>query len=144
MQVHCALQRTPKNLAIGRGKVDNLVSSSPSERALGRLGSVLKPDFVRRVSARLDNERTHFILLPGVIWPNIAPSSRIASYAVSVSSGLSVAVPKYNLPFDVASVCSLTVDVDAGLLAEDDAEDEVALEALEPEAVVVTWLCVAF
>ena len=48
MRVHCALQLTPKNLAIGRGKVNNLVSSRPSERALGWLGSVLKPDFVRR------------------------------------------------------------------------------------------------
>ena len=37
---------------------------------------------------------THFMLLAAVIWPNIALSLRIAVYAVSLSSPLSVAVPK--------------------------------------------------
>ena len=39
-------------------------------------------------------EHTHFMLLAGVIWPNMVPSLRIAVYAASVSSLLSVAVPK--------------------------------------------------
>lgn len=61
--------------------------------------------------------RTHFMLFAGVIWPNIVLSSRIAVYAVSVSSGLSVAVPKYSFPAAFATVCSLAVDVEAEPLA---------------------------
>ena len=34
---------------------------------------------------------THFMLLAGVIWPNMVPSLRMAVYAASVSSLLSVA-----------------------------------------------------
>lgn len=43
---------------------------------------------------------------PGVIWPNSVLSERIAVYEVSVSSLLSVALPKYSHPFALASVFS--------------------------------------
>ena len=45
---------------------------------------------------------THFILFPGVICPNSDELLRTATYAVSVSSGLSVAEPKYSFPADFA------------------------------------------
>ena len=41
---------------------------------------------------------THFMELAGVICPNSALLSRMAVYAASESSPLSVAVPKYFLP----------------------------------------------
>ena len=64
------------------------------------------------------------MLFPGVICPNIVASSKIAVYAVSESSGLSVAEPKYSLPTDFASVCSLAVEVEDGALdGEDGVED---------------------
>lgn len=66
----------------------------------------------------------------------MAASSKMAVYAVSVSSGLSVAVPKYSLPLDLARVCSLTVDVDEELLAELVWDGEPGAEETEE-----AWLC---
>ena len=81
--------------------------------------------------------RTHFMLLAGVIWPNKVLSSKIATYAVSVSSGLSVAVPKYSFPSDCASWFSFAVEVEAGALAELVGEE---LEEAEAEDTDVAWL----
>lgn len=57
---------------------------------------------------------SHFILFPGVICPKYAAWSRIAVYAVSVSSGLSVALPKYNFPAALATVLVNAVEVPMG------------------------------
>ena len=43
---------------------------------------------------RVGSVASHFMLFAGVIWPNSSLLSRIAVYAVSESSPLSVAVPK--------------------------------------------------
>lgn len=48
-------------------------------------------------SERRNKGRTHFMPFAGVIWPNILKSSSISKYAVSLSSTLLVAVPKYSL-----------------------------------------------
>ena len=61
-------------------------------------------------------KRTHFMLLAGVIWPNMLASSKIAVYAVSESSLLSVAVPKYSLPFALASEFNSPVCAGGGVL----------------------------
>jgi hypothetical protein len=61
--------------------------------------------------------RAHFILLAAVICPNIALLSKTAVYAASVSSELSVAVPKYFHPMAFAAEFSLVVDVPEGRVA---------------------------
>lgn len=58
--------------------------------------------------------QTHFILFPGVICPKYASWSRIATYSALGSSGLSVALPKYNLPAALATVSVNAVDVAVG------------------------------
>ena len=61
---------------------------------------------------------THFILFAAVIWPNIWLLSRIAVYAVVVSSGLSVALPRYSLPACLARACKpATLAVEPGRFA---------------------------
>ena len=54
---------------------------------------------------------THFILLPGVIWPNSLEFERTVTYALSESSGLSVALPKYSLPAAFARVSKPAVEL---------------------------------
>ena len=54
---------------------------------------------------------THFMLFPGVIWPNSLVFCKPATYAESDSSGLSVALPKYSLPACFASVCRPAVEL---------------------------------
>ncbi len=51
------------------------------------------------------------MLLPGVIWPNSLLLERSVTYTESESSGLSVALPKYSLPFALASVCKPAVEL---------------------------------
>ena len=58
------------------------------------------------------------MLLAGVICPNMVLSSKMLMYDWSVSSELSVAVPKYSFPFDLARRFSLACEVDTVSLAE--------------------------
>ena len=51
------------------------------------------------------------MLFAGVSWPNSMLLSRIAVYAVSESSGLSVALPKYFFPAVFASAFKPAVEL---------------------------------
>jgi hypothetical protein len=57
---------------------------------------------------------THFILLAGVIWPNMPELARIVVYWLVERSPLSTAVPKYFLPAALAALLSGVVDVPVG------------------------------
>lgn len=57
------------------------------------------------------------MLFPGVICPKYVLSLRIARYAASVNSGLSVAEPKYFFPAVCATVLDFAVEVEVGRAA---------------------------
>ena len=92
-----------EELAVGLGEVRDLVTARERERAPRRLSRVLHAEYVRQhccaplaidVGVRRTMTLTHFMLFPGVICPNSLLWLSFATYAVSVSSGLSVALPK--------------------------------------------------
>lgn len=108
---------TTQKHTIRFGEVRNLVASAEGELTLLRLGGILaySPPVSTHFVEQQHRVLAYFILLAGVIWPNIVLSSRIAVYPVSESSLLSVAVPKWSFPFDLASWLSLAAEVGAPL-----------------------------
>lgn len=101
---------------------------------------------------------SHFMLFPGVIWPNCAVLLRSARYGASVSSPLSVAEPKYSFPAALAATSRPMVEVAVAVallnvaelevleITVEDAVDEIVLElALVNEVIVeVTLLVLAY
>lgn len=87
-----------QELAIRLREVRDDVPVCECERSTRGLSRVLPTDqqHEHRFQSRLsqNTQRTHFMLLPGVIWPNSFAFDRILTYAESDSSGLSVALPK--------------------------------------------------
>ena len=91
------LKLTTEEHAVSLGKVSNDIAVREREDALLGLRRVLQ--WSGQSSRPLDRlvdcmKLTHFMLFAAVICPNIALSLRMAVYAVSLSSPLSVAVPK--------------------------------------------------